>query len=380
MTTETQNDTSNQIAEYNPVAAALAELREKFADVIFPVTTKEGMKDAKDVRGKLVKLRTGLESMRKDIKEPALRRTQAIDAEAKAITAAIKAIEEPIDAQIKVEEQRIEAEKAAKAEKVAEIQRKIDGIRGLPLELAGSTAEEVDAELIALSDFEPLAEVFGDLLNDCQMAIAETTTALEDLYQRVQAQEAAAAQVEVQRLALEELAKVERAAIAAQRESMDEERRAFEAERAEFAAMKAAAALDVAQPGAVTEPSVTQATVEEAPEIEVAPEAEAVSSWDDTPEEIAAATAAPIIEWRIRQAAMHTASQFTAFAHKCHTCGAAEFADQLLSVAGALRNGQFDAALAAANVVTLIDCDNALLDATIACIDSLDSEEEKVAA
>ena len=379
MTTETQNDTTARlVAEYNPVAAALAELREKFADVIFPVTTKEGMKDAKDVRGKLVKLRTGLEAMRKDIKEPALRRTQAIDAEAKAITAAIKAIEEPIDAQIKVEEQRIEAEKAAKAEKVAEIQRKIDGIRGLPLELAGSTAEEVDAELIALSDFEPLAEVFGDLLNDCQMAIAETTTALEDLYQRVQAQEAAAAQVEVQRLALEELAKVERAAIAAQRESMDEERRAFEAERAEFAAMKAAAALAVAQAGAVTEPSVTQATVEEAPEIEVG-QVEAVS--DDFAEAPIAATAtAPIIEWRIRQAAMHTASQFTAFAHKCHTCGAAEFADQLLSVAGALRNGQFDSALAAANVVTLIECDNALLDATIACIDSLDSEEEKVAA
>lgn len=361
MTNTTQTDIATQITEYDVVAAALAELRAKFSDVIFPVTTKEGMKDAKDVRGKLVKLRTGLEAVRKDIKEPALRRTQAIDAEAKAITAAIKEIEEPIDAQIKVEENRIEAEKAAQAAKIAQIQSQIDGIRGLPLALAGSSAEEVDAELIALSDFEPLAEVFGNLLNDCQMAIAETITALEELYQRVFAQEQAAAQVEVQRLALEELAKVERAAMAAQREAMDEERRLFAAERAEFEAMKAAAALTAAQPGPVIEPMAIEAAAEAEPEVD--------ASSDDAPEEDD--STAPIIGWNVRQAAMHTADQFTAFARKCQACSAADFAGQLLDAADALRNGQFDVELTAADAAYLIECDNALLDATLACIDAL---------
>lgn len=370
--TDTNDTTANLIAEYNPVAAALSELREKFADVIFPVTTKEGMKDAKDVRGKLVKLRTGLETMRKEIKEPALRRTQAIDAEAKAITAAIKAIEEPIDAQIKVEENRIEAEKAAKAARLAEIRTKIDGIRNLPFALAGASSDEIGAEKEALEGFIPLEDVFGELVEDCKAAIAEAGEALGDLYARVMGQEAAAAMVEAQRLQLEEAAKAERAAMAAQREAMEAERAAFAAERAEFEAMKAAAVLSVAQAGAVTEPMELESDQDVMPEVEVSP-AVAATIFKEADE------AAPVIDWHIRQAAMHTAEQFEAMAGKVNVCGFFKFAGELRAVAQNLRDGELDSALSKADREALIAADTLLLDATVECIDALTAQEQVAA-
>ncbi len=64
--------------------------------------------------------RTALETLRKEIKAPALERCRLIDDEAKRITAELLKIEEPIDTAIKAEEQRKEEEKAAKARAEAE--------------------------------------------------------------------------------------------------------------------------------------------------------------------------------------------------------------------------------------------------------------------
>jgi len=367
------------IVEYSPVDAAIAELRQRYADVLFPVDTKQGMKDAKEVRSKLVKLRTGLEAVRKEIKEPALRRTQAIDAEAKAITAAIRAIEEPIDAQIKAEEARIEAEKEAKAAKLAEIQAKIDGIRGLPLAVAGCTSDEIAAERDALDAFEPVEEVFGELLVDCIEAKRECILALCDLYNRVLKQELAAEAVKVE---AERVAQVEREAaakLAEERAAFEAEKAAYEAEKRAFEERKAAAAAPAAVPsGAETEP-VAEGWHEDAqtlvmPEITVTAE-EAAQVFAEAEE------TAPVFvaEFHIRQLAMATADQFHALAAKVELCGFSEFADTLRGAGNQLHAGAYDAALTNTDHEALIAADTLMLDATSAAIDAL-SDNQAIAA
>lgn len=367
------------IVEYSPVDAAIAELRQRYADVLFPVETKQGMKDAKEVRSKLVKLRTGLEAMRKEIKEPALRRTQAIDAEAKAITAAIRAIEEPIDAQIKAEEARIEAEKEAKAAKLAEIQGKIDGIRGLPLAVAGCTSDEIAAERDALDAFEPVEEVFGELLADCIEAKRECILALCDLYDRVLKQELAAEAVKAE---AERVAQVEREAaakLAAEREAFEAEKAAYEAEKAAFEAQRRAAAAPVAAPsGAETEPLAEGWHEEEQTLVmhEIAVTAEEAAQVFSEAEE-----AAPVFvaEFHIRQLAMATADQFHALAGKVEQCGFTEFADTLRAAGNHLHAGAYDVALTNADHEALIAADTLMLDATSAAIDAL-SDNQAIAA
>lgn len=364
------------ITEYSPVDAAIAELRERYAGVVFPVDTKAGMKDAKEVRQKLVKLRTGLEALRKEIKEPALRRTQAIDAEAKSITSAIRAIEEPIDAQIKAEEARIEAEKAAKAAKLSEIQSKIDGIRGLPLAVAGCTSDEIAAERDALDAFEPLEEVFGELLADCIEAKRECILALCDLYDRVLAQEVAAAAVQAE---AERIAQAEREAsakLAAERAAFEAEKAAYEAEKRAFEAMRASAA---ASSGAETEPLAEgwhedQQTLV-MPEIVVTAE-EAAQVFKESP---VAPEPVVITDFRIRRLAMATADQFHALSGKVELCGFSDFADTLRSAGNQVHIGAYDAALAAADAELLIGTDTLMLDATSAAIDALSEEEAKAA-
>lgn len=113
MTTTTEAPTS-ALAEYNATAAALADLRQRFAGVVWDVTTTKGNNEARAARLELVKLRTSLEAKRKELKAPALERSRLIDAEAARITGEIVALERPIDEQIKADEQRREAEKEAR--------------------------------------------------------------------------------------------------------------------------------------------------------------------------------------------------------------------------------------------------------------------------
>ena len=371
---------AGEIIEYSPTDAALTELREKFANVIFPVDTPKGMKDAKEVRQKLVKLRTGLEAKRKEIKEPALRRTQAIDAEARSITAAIKAIEEPIDAQIKAEENRIEAEKQAKAAREAEIKEKIAGIRNLPLALAHAPADEIAAEKEALEAFTPPEEVFGEFTEDCKAALTEAIAALADLLEKAAAREEAAAAVAA-----------EQARLDAERRALEEERAAYEAEKAAFEARKAAEAAQLAETpapapdaeplvltGAETEPAAEEITTEVMPEVIVTPE-QAAAIFKDADEALDNQEPLVVTDWTIRSFAMATAEQFHALSLKVAIVGFVEFAQELEAVADALRSGQLDAVLAAVDREAIIASDTNLLDATVNAIDAL-TEEAKVAA
>lgn len=336
------------IAEYDPTAAALAELRERYANVIFPVQTKDGMKDAKEVRQKLVKLRTGLEKLRKEIKEPALRRTQAIDAEARDIERQIREIEEPIDAQIKAEEQRAADEKAAKeaAERarVDEIRTKMDAIRRLPLELAHESADAIRIELDALTMFEPTPEMFGEFVADATGVKTATIEALANLLVQVRAREEVAATL-----------KAEQERLMAERAALEAEKYALAQERAALAAAKGEPAQQPAEP----EPVKLAATVEE-----IEP--------DDLPD-AGQPVQAPVTvaDWTTRRLALATADQFTALASKVEICGFTGFGNELRAVAYTLREGDHDSRIAQADFVALLGSDFELLDATSNCIEAL---------
>lgn len=356
--TDTITTYAGEIVEYSPTAAALAELRDKFANVIFPVETKTGMKDAKEVRQKLVKLRTGLETQRKELKEPALRRCQSIDAEAKEITTAIKAIEEPIDAQIKAEEARIEAEKQAKAKREAEIKEKVAGIRALPLQLAYASADEIAAERGALFAFDPPEDVFGEFTDECKAALSEAITALDDLHDKAVVRETAAAELAAEQAKLD----AERAAFEAERAAYEAEKRAFEAQRAQET--PAPSGLQTAPAEPEQQPEIVADVM---PEVVVTPEQAAAIFKEEQPS---------ISEWKIRRLSIATADQFHALSLKVGVVGFAEFAQELDVVADTLRSGQYDAALASCDHEALVAADTTLIDATVNAIDTLTEQKE----
>ena len=91
---------STSVAEYNPIAAGLAVVRQRYANVAWDLKTTKGNADARAARKELVTLRVSLESKRVELKAPVLERAKLIDSEAKRITAELLKIETPIDEQI----------------------------------------------------------------------------------------------------------------------------------------------------------------------------------------------------------------------------------------------------------------------------------------
>lgn len=246
-------ESTQAIAEYSPTEAALAELRQQYQGVQFDVATTKGDKAAREARQMLVKLRTGLEAKRKEIKAPALAYAKAIDTEAARITAAIRELEEPIDAQIRAEEARKAAEKAEKErlerQRVAEIKGRMDAIRNLPVDSTGDSAEQLAATLADLKAFEVTQADFAEFTEDATVARGYAIEQLERMHGHAVAREeeaarqaAAAAELERLRREQEEREAQERAAQQEAQRKLDAERAEFERQKAEFEAQQRAAA------------------------------------------------------------------------------------------------------------------------------------------
>lgn len=263
MTTETETADpvviSTAIAEYSPTAAALADLSHRFRGVVFDVTTMKGDKEARAARLELVKLRTGLESKRREIKAPALERSRLIDSEANRINAFIAELEIPIDQQIKTEEQRKEVERTAKIEaeqrRVASLMQRVESIRGVIVDVSGMAAAEIENVIrgvVALT----VDSTFAEFAAVAENAKTETLAKLRELHGRAieheqeqarivaeraelerlrgeqakrDAEEAAARKVEEKRIASEQKAEADR--LAAERRKFDEEQAAARAEQ-----------------------------------------------------------------------------------------------------------------------------------------------------
>lgn len=192
---DNQNQTY-EIAEYNGVAAALHQIEVRYAGRVYDVLTKQGMEDAKIARREIRTTRTGLEKLRKELKEPALRRCQLIDAEAKAITQRLVAIEGPIDDLIRNEELRVENEKQEKARqeslRVALIQERMEAFNVMPT--WGAKAADIMRRLREVQD-TPIDDTFAELQDAATIVKAQAITRLTTLHA-----EATALEVEQERL------------------------------------------------------------------------------------------------------------------------------------------------------------------------------------
>ena len=346
------------------------------AQPITIVNSPAGREQAHKLGMKLKNARVTIEKTGKAAREDAQAFSKAVIDEEKRLKGIIAAEETRIfalrdgyDAEV---EAKKAAEAAAEAARIAAIKEKIDGVRNLPLALAGESSEVIEAEMVALAAFTPSEEAFQEFTDECKTALSECILALDDLLQRVRAQEkATAAAAEAQRIAEETLA-AERAAIAAERAAIDAERAALAAERAALDAAKVVLPVVEMEVGKVDQFQIIEGDKPEEPEFTIHDKA------DELPVQMVGAE--PATDWKIRQFALATADQFSALAGKVALCGELAFSTQLFEAAIAVREGQFDAVLAGANTETLVKFDNDLIDATVNAIDALGGGEVQAAA
>lgn len=234
----------NSLAEFDAVEAGLVELETKYKGVAYAVSTTKGMAEAVAARAEIRAPRINVEKIRKAGKAPILALGRLLDSKASEITMRLEAIEGPIDDQIKAEEKRKADEKAERdrieSERVAKHQAVIDGIKSIPLTVAGqsSTAIQSAIDLLSQKDCAGLeefvlfaenakAEAIKTLCGMCDAALGREIK---------EAAEAEARKAEEQRLA------AERKALADAQEALRKEQEAArikrEAEEAEMAKRK----------------------------------------------------------------------------------------------------------------------------------------------
>lgn len=155
---------NTQISEYSQTAAALEELRGRYAGVVYQVETPSGLKAARKGRAELRGLRVRLEKTRVEVKAPYLKQIRLIDGEAKAISRALTELEQPIDDQIKIEEARKAEIRRAKEE------ARLQALRE-ELERERAELERQRAEAHAKIESE-LAEARARL-HDLELAVGE---------------------------------------------------------------------------------------------------------------------------------------------------------------------------------------------------------------
>ena len=360
MTDIIETTITTEIAEYNATAAALADLRSKYEKVLFPVETPKGMKDALAARKELRDIRFGLEKMRKEIKEPALRRCQLIDSEAKEITARLTALEDPIDKQIKAEEQRKEAEKLERErverERVAAIRTKIDFIKRLPFDSANDSAEDIAT---TIDELEPLQidDSYAEFTAEAQAAKEGALIALQTLHVTTKAREEEAARLK------------------AEREELDRQRAELERMRAELEAAKAPE--PVAEPTTPAEPVAQYSDIVSDGGLDPRNNPETVfqlAAQEDTSEP----ESAPMEDANdlVSEFAGYTAMQFIALADKVAALGYESFAEGLRKDGQVIAEGHYNEQIKVADWKALADADKRMALAAHACVSVLEGDDE----
>lgn len=228
------------VVEYSATEAALATLRQKYADVVFDLTTTKGDKEARAARLELTTLRTSLEKKRKQFKAPALEFGKKIDSEAARVTAEILALESPIDEQIKADEQRRADERAEReriaAERAAAFRARIASIRGFVAKCNGISAERIANGIAMVEQVDVSAAAFEEFAPEAETAKAETLVSMRQILDETKHREEEAARVEAQRIENERVAAEQKRradALAAQQAELD--RRAKELREAQEA-------------------------------------------------------------------------------------------------------------------------------------------------
>ena len=159
---------STEIKKFNLADAKIAELKEKFKDLkISGVEDKDGYKSVSEAIKIVRTYRTGVEKVRKQIKEDYLKTGRAIDEEAKRLTASLEEIENPlkdkkqeIDDEIQAEKDRQEAEAQAKTDK------RVEELEAVGIKFDGrfySIGEDISVDIVTIKDFTD--EQFAEFKN-----------------------------------------------------------------------------------------------------------------------------------------------------------------------------------------------------------------------
>lgn len=195
------------VARFDRVAAGIADLKARYAAVVFDVSTTKGMKDAATARAAIRSVRVEVEKVRKDCKAPVLALGREIDARAAAITPELLALEEPIDKQIKVEEERREQEKqrkiAAEIARTRELHRRMQCMRDLVPACVGLSAAAITEQIRQLVA-SPIDAEFQEFQDQAEQVKEQVLAKLRDMQAAQVAHEAEQERVRLER---EELAR-----------------------------------------------------------------------------------------------------------------------------------------------------------------------------
>lgn len=159
---------STEIKKFNLADAKIAELKEQFKDLkISGVEDKDGYKSISEAIKIVRTYRTGVEKVRKQIKEGYLKTGRAIDEEAKRLTALLEEIEntlkdkkQEIDDEIQAEKDRQEAEAQAKTDK------RVEELEAVGIKFDGrfySIGEDISVDIVTIKDFTD--EQFAEFKN-----------------------------------------------------------------------------------------------------------------------------------------------------------------------------------------------------------------------
>lgn len=211
----------SKIEEYKPIEAGLAELSRKYS-VVHDVNTKEGYDQCKKDAREVGKYRIALESVRKEIKGPALERCKDIDAEAKRIQSEIAKIEDPLKEAYKAIDEK---KKIAEQERIEKIEAKIEQIKTYVERSYAASSKEI-SEFIEVVDAIDCTEGFYEFTKAALIARNETLDRLNKTLKQVAQKEIDDKKRAEEQAELEELRKI--------KAEQEEKERQLERERREI--------------------------------------------------------------------------------------------------------------------------------------------------
>jgi hypothetical protein len=183
-----------QVAVFDPVKAALAELSAIIEGTVYDINTASGEATAKDLRSKFVKLRTRTADLYAEYNAPLLeagRRMRAVTAE---IVAGIKPHETKLDTEIKAREKVREDERLRKVAieeaRIKALREKINAIAALPAQAVLLNAAGISAECERLTHLILDESSFAEFAEEAEGLRQYILAQLENLFKAAELREA----------------------------------------------------------------------------------------------------------------------------------------------------------------------------------------------
>jgi hypothetical protein len=239
---------TNQVIVYPVSQQMIADLRVKYADVPQDLSHKDSYEYVRKAVGELKKLRTSVESRRKELKADALEYGRKVDAAAKELTEGIVSIEEPLATAKKdydtAEEVRKREIALAEERRVDGINERIAGVKAAVTAHISSRSAAIATVISEISALMPCTWA-DEFAGKAEEAIADTLGKLTELMQMKEQQEQAeeirqreeaqrAKEEEERKAREEEERKAEKARIEEENKKLAEERRLIEEEKAKI--------------------------------------------------------------------------------------------------------------------------------------------------